>query len=217
MIQIFLFPAGAAAVTDLLPRTLRGGRCPPLHSSLDAGAPPRAPGDFLTKRKSSKIRQEPPGSWTSGEGGLAPFDPPAFCPSGIGCGGKESAAFSGKFSCIGWHPFWGDQRLRCWGMIMPPKGSTQRGTPSGRFFGDFLIGEKVTRGGGAERPPHGEECRGWGAAPPRIVQYRPGAQPKKKRTALNRPVWAVEGGFTPRFHFNIYRSCPLTRGDVPPY
>ena len=31
------------------------------------------------------------------------------------------------------------------GMIMPPKGSTQRGDPSGRFFGDFLIGEKVTR------------------------------------------------------------------------
>ena len=28
---------------------------------------------------------------------------------------------------------------------MPPKGSTQRGDPSGRFFGDFLIGEKVTR------------------------------------------------------------------------
>ena len=34
------------------------------------------------------------------------------------------------------------------GMIMPPKGSTQRGLPSGRFFGDFLIGEKVTRGAG---------------------------------------------------------------------
>ena len=34
------------------------------------------------------------------------------------------------------------------GMIMPPKGSTQRGGPSGRFFGDFLIGEKVTRGMG---------------------------------------------------------------------
>ena len=29
------------------------------------------------------------------------------------------------------------------------------GVPSGRFFGDFLIGEKVTRGGGAERPPYG--------------------------------------------------------------
>ena len=29
---------------------------------------------------------------------------------------------------------------------MPPKGSTQRGYPSGRFFGDFLIGEKVTLG-----------------------------------------------------------------------
>ena len=34
------------------------------------------------------------------------------------------------------------------GMIMPPKGSPQRGAPSGRFFGDFLIGEKVTRGMG---------------------------------------------------------------------
>ena len=42
---------------------------------------------------------------------------------------------------------------------MPPKGSTQRGVPSGRFFGDFLIGEKVTQGGGAERPLTGE-CRG---------------------------------------------------------
>ena len=34
------------------------------------------------------------------------------------------------------------------GMITPPKGSPQRGAPSGRFFGDFLIGEKVTRGAG---------------------------------------------------------------------
>ena len=41
------------------------------------------------------------------------------------------------------------------GMIMPPKGSTQRGGPSGRFFGDFLIGEKVTRGTGLEAPPRG--------------------------------------------------------------
>ncbi len=45
----------------------------------------RHPGDFLAKRKSPKIRQEPPGSWTSGEGGVAPFDPPVLCPSGIGC------------------------------------------------------------------------------------------------------------------------------------
>ena len=36
-----------------------------------------APGDFLMRRKSPKTHQEPPGSWTSGEGGLAPFDPPA--------------------------------------------------------------------------------------------------------------------------------------------
>ena len=41
------------------------------------------PGDFLVRRKSPKTHQEPPGSWTSGEGGLAPFDPPALYPSGI--------------------------------------------------------------------------------------------------------------------------------------
>ena len=60
-----------------------------------AGAPPRAPGDFLMRRKSPKTHQEPPGSWTSGEGGVAPFDPPAFCPSGIGCGNLNPQASSG--------------------------------------------------------------------------------------------------------------------------
>ena len=40
----------------------------------------------------------------------------------------------------------GAARRAAGGMIMPPKGSTQRGYPSGRFFGDFLIGEKVTKG-----------------------------------------------------------------------
>ncbi len=47
------------------------------------------------RRKSPKTHQEPPGSWTSGEGGLAPFDPPAFCPSGIGCGNLNPQASSG--------------------------------------------------------------------------------------------------------------------------
>ena len=62
----------------------------------DAGAPHEhgfamlgAPGDFLVRRKSPKTHQEPPGLefgelLTSGEGGVAPFDPPALCPSGIG-------------------------------------------------------------------------------------------------------------------------------------
>ena len=59
------------------------------------GAPPHAPGDFLMRRKSPKTHQEPPGSWTSGEGGLAPFDPPAPCPSGIGCGNLNPQASSG--------------------------------------------------------------------------------------------------------------------------
>ena len=37
-------------------------------------------------------------------------------------------------------------RHRRRGSEASPLGSTQRGAPSGRFFGDFLIGEKVTRG-----------------------------------------------------------------------
>ncbi len=53
------------------------------------------PGDFLMRRKSPKTHQEPPGSWTSGEGGLAPFDPPALCPSGIGCGSLNPQTSSG--------------------------------------------------------------------------------------------------------------------------
>ena len=44
---------------------------------------------------------------------------------------------------------WGEQRLRCWGDDNAPQGEYPEGdTPSGRFFGDFLIGEKVTRGAG---------------------------------------------------------------------
>ena len=39
-------------------------------------------------------------------------------------------------------------RHRRRGSEASPLGSTQRGAPSGRFFGDFLIGEKVTRGAG---------------------------------------------------------------------
>ncbi len=58
------------------------------------GAPPQAPGDFLMRRKSPKTHQGPPGSWTSGEGGVAPFDPPALCPSGIGCDSLNPQASS---------------------------------------------------------------------------------------------------------------------------
>ena len=65
------------------------------HGPRERALRPAAPGDFLMRRKSPKTHQEPPGSWTSGEGGLAPFDPPALCPSGIGCGSIEPAASSG--------------------------------------------------------------------------------------------------------------------------
>ena len=43
---------------------------------------------------------------------------------------------------------------------VPLRGSTQRGLPSGRFFGDFLIGEKVTRGAGRSARIGG--CRDYG-------------------------------------------------------
>ena len=52
-----------------------------------------------------------------------------------------------------------------------------KGRSPWRAFGDFPRGGKVTRGGGAERPPHGEECRGRGAAPPRIGERRGGGAP----------------------------------------
>ncbi len=75
--------------------SLRGGLAPSSALLPCMGAPPHAPGDFLMRRKSPKTHQEPPGSWTSGEGGLAPFDPPAFCPSGIVCNNLNPQASSG--------------------------------------------------------------------------------------------------------------------------
>ena len=73
-----------------LPEVGAGAPTPPR-----AGAPPRAPGDFLMRRKSPKTHQEPPGSWTSGTRGRTPLDSPAFCPSGIGRGNLNPQASSG--------------------------------------------------------------------------------------------------------------------------
>ena len=72
------------------------------------------------RRKSPKTHQEPPGSWTSGEGGLAPFDPPALCPSGIGCGSIEPAASSGA--------------------ILPSHGLTAEGVTPGKTRGEKKTG-----------------------------------------------------------------------------
>ena len=116
---------------------------------------PAAPGDFLMRRKSPKTHQEPPGSWTSGEGGLAPFDPPAFCPSGIGCGGLNLQASSKP-------------------MHLPSHGLTAGSVTPGVAWGEKKTGlptsskwqiglglwQKPHRGGagtagGAKRPPRG--------------------------------------------------------------
>ena len=78
---------------------------------------------------------------------------------------------------------------------VPLRGSTQRGLPSGRFFGDFLIGEKVTRGAG-------RSARSWGVqrgAAPRIGQQRPqgGAPASGVAGAASRdcrPARALRGG-----------------------
>ena len=53
------------------------------------------------------------------------------------------------------------------GMIMPPKGSTQRGAPLGDSLVTFSSGRK-SPGARGWKPRQGEECRGRGAAPPRI-------------------------------------------------
>ena len=72
------------------------------------------------------------------------------------------------------------------GGYFAPAGS--KGRSPWRFFGDFLIGEKVTRGGGAERPRIGE-CRG-GFAPSHIVGRRDLRPCKIPRSA---PSWRKKG------------------------
>ena len=65
-----------------------------------------------------------------------------------------------------------------------PSGEYPEGvSPSGRFFGDFLIGEKVTRGGGAERPPLG----GCGGKRPPLGECR-GAKPRVRRECRGGPA-----------------------------
>ena len=71
---------------------MRGGLAPSSALLPCMGAPPHAPGDFLAKRKSPKIRQGPPGPWTPSTRGRTPLDSPTFCPSGIGCGNLNSQA-----------------------------------------------------------------------------------------------------------------------------
>ena len=61
-------------------------------------------------------------------------------------------------------------RCAAGGAKRPPRGSTQRGTLSGEFFSDFLIGEKVTRGMG--RSAHKREERGGGRQPSSQGSYR---------------------------------------------
>ena len=73
---------------------MRGGLAPSSALLPCMGAPPHAPGDFLAKRKSPKIRQGPPGPWTPSTRGRTPLDSPALCPSGIGCGNLNPQASS---------------------------------------------------------------------------------------------------------------------------
>ena len=57
------------------------------------------------------------------------------------------------------------QRRAAGGMIMPPKGSTQRGGPP---LGDSLVtfsSGRKSPGARGWKPRHGEECRGRGASP----------------------------------------------------
>ena len=130
------------------------------------GAPPQTPGDFLAKRKSPKIRQEPPGSWTSGTRGRTPLDSPGSCPSGIGCGGMEIAASSGGIlAAQGGALFWWDDN----------NPSRVQGQRPWHAFGSFRRETKGTPGVGRVGPLMGRSeepslttCSRRGAAPPRI-------------------------------------------------
>ena len=71
------------------------------------------------------------------------------------------------------------------GMIMPPKGSTQRGAPLGDSWVTFSSGRK-SPGARGWKHRQGEECRGRGAAPPRIGGRR-GCQPRKSPPGAPQP------------------------------
>ncbi len=112
------------------------------------------PGDFLMRRKSPKTHQGPPGPWTPGEGGVAPFDPPALCPSGIGCDSLNPQA-----SSMASLPSHGLKTESVPLMEPKEKKKTDLSTSSKWQIGLFLW-HKPYRGGagtagGAKRPPRG--------------------------------------------------------------
>ena len=86
------------------------------------------------------------------------------------------------------------------GAKRPPRGVPRGDIPSGRFFGDFLIGEKVTRGGGAERPHTGRSAEE-GVSPPRI-----GVRRGQRQAAANKKSEA-----TFRFCSHIIRKRKSVR------
>ena len=85
MIQIFLFPAGAAAVTDLLPRTLRGGLRPPgasrqtwlLTPPLMRALLPAPRVTFLRKESHQRFARNLLVPGPPAQGGDPPWIPPA--------------------------------------------------------------------------------------------------------------------------------------------
>ena len=138
------------------------------------------------RRKSPKTHQGPPGPWTPGEGGVAPFDPLASCPSGIVCDNlnpqtsseailprhglttesmatvkhreKNKTDLPTQLKVANRSIFLAEgSPARC--VSERKKGGNPRtgkvqGRSPWRAFGDFPRDGKVTRGGGAERPPH---------------------------------------------------------------
>mgnify|MGYP001623336758 CR=1 FL=1 len=75
--------------------------------------------------------------------------------------------------------------MRCWGDDNAPQGEYPEGVaPSGRFFGDFLIGEKVTRGADhgkamISRSARSGECRGAPAPRKEAGSPHPSVEEKK--------------------------------------
>ena len=144
------------------------------------------------RRKSPKTHQGPPGPWTPGEGGVAPFDPLASCPSGIVCDNlnpqtsseailprhglttesmatvkhreKNKTDLPTQLKVANRSIFLAEgSPARC--VSERKKGGNPRtgkvqGRSPWRAFGDFPRDGKVTRGGGAERPPHRGVQRG---------------------------------------------------------
>ena len=134
------------------------------------------------RRKSPKTHQEPPGSWTSGEGGLAPFDPPALYPSGIVRNNlnPQASSMAPTPPCHG---------LKVESVpLMKPKKKQDRFAHKTKVANrSFVVSETLSRGCGSPQGERERKVKHFSLGPPRGFQR---AQPLARLSSPLR-VWEL--------------------------